>query len=154
MIKYVEPTEEHFKELARLAPLEQVEEVRASHNTDIYTVAKEGSRRSEKTWAAIYNDELVGIIGVTPYSFLGETAAPWLLTTGRHPKVLLKETKKVLQVILDRWPVLINYIDARYESSLRWARWSGFHIHPAQPYGAGQLPFHRIELRKSWALIP
>lgn len=148
MIKLVEVEDKYLKELEENAPEEQVLEVYASHAKNIFKVAKEGALRSEEAWVALHNDEVVGVFGVIPVSFLGHVASPWLLTTGKYPKLLLKYTRIILPYLLDKWPILTNYIDARYEASLRWAKWAGFNIYPAEPYGREQLPFHRIEMRK------
>lgn len=148
MVKLNYVTEEYLKELSDNAPLEQVLEVKASHGLDILTAAREGALRSEESWVALHQDNVIGVFGVIPVTLLGDVASPWLLTTGRYPKELLRGTKIIIPHLLNKWPILINYIDARYEASLRWAKWTGFTIHPAEPYGREQLPFHRIEMRK------
>lgn len=148
-INFVTPTDNHLRELQDNAPQEQIDEVYASHGTDIYTAARAGVQRAEEAWAALSNGKLLGITAITPYSYLSSVAFPWLLTTGREPKLLLKGTK----IIVNRWSsmydTLIGFIDARYTASLRWAKWAGFTILPAEPFGYLGLPFHRIEIRKT-----
>lgn len=148
MVKFVEVEDQYLQILAKHAPHEQVIEVLSSHNTDIYTVAKEGALRSERAWVALHDEDVIGVFGIIPITLTGIVASPWLLTTGKYPKDLLRGTKIVLPLLLDRWPILINYIDARYKASLRWAEWAGFQIHPAHPYGKQNQPFHMIEMRK------
>jgi hypothetical protein len=48
--------------------------------------------------------------------------------------------------------VLENFIDARYEAAVRWAKWLGFDVGAPVPYGPAGMPFHpaRLEAR-AWA---
>lgn len=147
MIKFVIPDDAILRELDANAPIEQVREVQASHGKDIYTVAKAGMQVSLETWAAIQDDKLLCVVGLVPQSLMSDVASPWLLTAGVDPKLLMRGTR----VFLDQWTkeyrLLYNYVDARYEASLRWAKWAGFTIHEAMPYGYEGLPFHKIEIR-------
>ena len=38
-------------------------------------------------------------------------------------------------------------VDARNARAIRWLRWLGFRIHPAEAHGIQGLPFHRFEMR-------
>lgn len=156
MIKVVEPTETEIMLLAENPRPEEVEEVWASHNHDIQEAVRAGLRRSADAIGVYRDNVFQGIVGVVPISFMGDYASPWMLTTkdvSKHPRILLGYTKKVISHWHKRWPVLENWIDARYEASIRWAKWAGFTVYEAQPYGVEQLPFHRVR-SEQWVQQP
>lgn len=105
--------------------------------------------------------EMAGMWGVWP-AFPPTTAlgtepvvGVWLLTTtavDRHPKAFLKASRAVLASLLDKYPALVNVVDARYERAIRWARHLGFEVLQAVPHGPLAMPFHPIRIRRtSWA---
>lgn len=154
MIEFVTPNETSFKELDKYARVEEVNEVLASHNSSIYHAAKKSCRDSTYAYAVQdrSRDCLLAIFGVHPKTLLSLVAVPWLLTTvhlREDPRPLLKYTKKMIELWLEEWPVLENFVDARYEESVRWAKWSGFEVEDPLPYGYAQLPFHRIVIRRT-----
>ncbi len=51
--------------------------------------------------------------------------------------------------MLDLFPHLQNYVDARNEISIRWLKWLGFRFDPKPvPYGIWGLPFLRFQMEK------
>ena len=130
---------------------EQKKEIEASHGKDGLSTIALSIGASVECLSFFSSSTLLAIAGIVPLSILGGRASPWLLSTEAllsQPRLLLRHTKPVLQEWLEDWDVLENYIDARYDKAIRWAKWSGFIIYPAIPYGvAGQL-FHKIEMRK------
>lgn len=142
-------TEEDAVELGQSMREEQRIEVLRSHGLTPAEAAVESLQHSEEAWTFRQNETLLGIAGVVPQTLVGGRASPWLLTTRvPAPRLLLSCTKPVLERWLGRWDVLENYIDAEYTASLRWAKWAGFTIFPAVPYGASGTLFHRIQIRK------
>lgn len=72
-------------------------------------------------------------------------AIPWMLTTAaveRHPHAFWCACKEGMQRLRERYPLLVQMIDARHASALCWAQRLGFKKLPAQPFGFAQLPFH------------
>lgn len=87
-------------------------------------------------------------VNYNPYA---EAACGWLLTTAaveRHKKTFWLACAAVIPPLLDKYPVLVNWIDVRHVQALRWARRLGFHVEPPAPHGVAGLPFHRFELKK------
>ena len=140
-----------LNDLVADARKEEVEEVAASHGTDIRTAAKDSLDRSEHYCAFYKDDKLLCLTGVIPYSELSDTAVPWMLSTNeltKHPRDLVYYSKQLIGKWLEEWPKLENYIDARYTKSLNWAKHVGFTIHDPMPYGVEGRLFHKITMEK------
>lgn len=148
---FSEATFVHAEQLGvRMRKLD-AEEVRASGDLSPQEALRVSIQRSAEAWTALYKGEPFAMFGVSPFNPLSTHAVPWLLTREdifKHRRELIKYSRKVAHHWLDRWPILINYMDAEHEPGLRWAKWVGFEIFPAEPYGPFGKPFHRIELRK------
>lgn len=118
---------------------------------DVRAALLDGAEASLWVDACLINGELACVFGVAPLrGLLGKQAAPWMLGTpliDKHPSVLISESRKYAARMLSQYPHLLNCVDARNKRSIRWLKWLGFTIHPANPYGAAQLPFHLFELK-------
>lgn len=91
--------------------------------------------------------ELIAVYGVSPTTLMGDTASPWLLGTSRmerNAKAVLRDARRYIAFVSERYPRLVNYVDARNKPSIRWLRRVGFQIDPPAPYGVAGLPFHRF----------
>lgn len=118
---------------------------------DVRAALLDGAEASLWVDACLINGELACVFGVAPLrGLLGKQAAPWMLGTpliDKHPSVLITESKRYRDRMLSEYPHLLNCVDARNKKSIRWLRWLGFTIHPAEPYGEAQLPFHLFEMK-------
>jgi hypothetical protein len=79
---------------------------------------------------------------------------PWLLSAisvDRHWLPFLRYYRPFLDRMRADFPLLTNWVDARYAAALRWIGWMGFRIFPAEPYGPFALLHHRFELRADTA---
>lgn len=75
----------------------------------------------------------------------------WLLGTDdviKYGVPFLRRTKQALPEILDMYPHIRNWCDARYTVSLRWLKWLGFKVAEPGPYGPMGLPFCLVEKHK------
>lgn len=130
---------------------EEIDELFAAHYPEkVLSIIHRCRDTSWEVWSCWYGDNYLGMTGVIPNTILSNEATAWLLTTPemkKHPAFLLRRTKAMIQRWHRNWSVLNNYIDARYEDSLRWARWVGFEVYPPAPFGPFRLPFHYIESR-------
>lgn len=150
-------TEAHARALAPLMRPEDAAEVKASGGYEPLAALLDAVSMSERPLALLFDGEVAAIWGVVPLpapTFLGEsrTAVVWLLTGAaveRHPLAFLKLCRPALRMLLDRYPTLINAIDERYTVAVRWAKWLGFDVWPALPFGVDGLPFHFITISRS-----
>lgn len=144
-------TEAHIQELAENMRPEEVDEVYASHGQSPLEAATRCVERSTEAYTTLEDGRVMSITGCAPRSWMSGIGSPWLLTTNnmkKSPRHLLRHTSHFLNKWRNEYDVLINFVDARYEGSLRWAKWAGFTVHPAEPFGYLGLPFHMIEIRR------
>jgi len=107
---------------------------------------------SRAVWADAYllDGAVAALVGVSVQSILGGEGVPWLLTgtpVDRCKRDFLRLTKAGVARMRRQFPVLTNFVHADYLQSLRWLRWLGFTIAPAQPFGINGALFHRATLR-------
>jgi hypothetical protein len=147
-IQVVRATEAHAREMAERMTPEEAAEVQATYGVTPLRVAILSIASSEAAWAITVNGELAVLLGVSPASaaeevMQGSASAHvlWAHTTavtGRHPKAFLRASRAVLEALLKHYPTLLNNVDARRTSALRWARWLGFEVGPPIPASDGR----------------
>lgn len=74
---------------------------------------------------------------------------PWMLGTTnilKHRTAFLHACRRYLPEYVLMYPNLRTYIDARYELSLRWAKWLGFKIGAPVPFGKNGALFCEVRL--------
>lgn len=125
-------------------------EVMASAGRDVEELLPECVDRAEMAWAGLVDGEVACIFGVQGASLLSETGFPWMIGTDlieQHAKPFLRRNRKMVGVMLDRYPHLINYVDARNAKAIEWLQWLGFEIHEPEKFGAYKMMFHPFEMR-------
>lgn len=116
----------------------------------------EAVRRSvrESVWAVAirFDGVLASLTGLAPIDgLLGSRASPWMLGTphvDKYPSMIVRIGRWYCGVMLEQYPHLLNFVDARNTRSIRWLRRLGFTIHPAYVFGGRSHPFHLFEMRK------
>jgi hypothetical protein len=149
---HVEPAEEkHIAELLNIGlRAEDAEEIFAYGGTPERMLG-ESLRNSTLAWAIMDDGRCIGMFGVGAKNTLSPVGVPWLLGSDGIKKIwlqFLKQCRFYLDVMNDIYPVLENWVDARYETSLKWAKWLGFTVDDPAPYGMLGRPFCRIERRR------
>lgn len=87
---------------------------------------------SDEAWAVMHDDEYVGFFGVCQGDGYG---IPWFVSTDDFDDFKLtfvKESKKILQSMLEKYGKLQNYVSVENEKSINWLKWLGFTIHPLE----------------------
>lgn len=124
------------------------DEVVASSGDDVWGSLERSLKVSDDPVACRdRHGKLVCLSGVSPASLLSDVGYIWLLGTdrmARNAKNVFAEAKRYFEFISERYPILMNYVDARNGPSIRWLRRLGFTIDPPTPYGVAGLPFHRF----------
>lgn len=85
------------------------------------------------------------IFGINPKNILGREATIWMLSTDELEKIgrrFVRHSRRYIDIMLDFYPYLFNYVDARNSISIKWLRWCGARIMEAKPYGPDKIPFH------------
>jgi len=92
----------------------------------------------------------VGLFGVTEMvdRDSGERfGAPWMIATEGMKKVrkfMIKNSDKYIDIMVNDYGKLVNYVDARNEPSITWLKRCGFTFEVAEPLGHKQVPFHKF----------
>lgn len=95
---------------------------------------------------------MFGICQVTALT-MDAPGAIWLMGTDlvkRHPVFFFKGCQRFVELSLEHYHRLENYVDARHHRAIKLMTKLGFTVEPPTPFGMDQLPFHRfwIERRK------
>ena len=107
---------------------------------------------SKDTWAMIGEQgECVGLFGVQPVFGVDQMGMAWLMASDHlvqnnyYKFKFLKESRTWLNLLLDKYPILGNYVDERNELHLRWLKWLGFSvIKRMERFGYEQRPFLQV----------
>lgn len=97
---------------------------------------------SRECFVAVADGDPVAIFGV---GLVGDVAVPWMLGTPvmrRYPVEVLRRAKAYVRRWLAEHRVLVNFVDARNKTSIRFLTRLGFTILPPQPHGPYGMPFH------------
>lgn len=142
-------THEHAEELARTLRPEDLAEVKASGFADARAALLFSIDSSKVSWAAIVDGKVGAMFGIGTGP-AGDQI--WFLTGEvfrQHARLFVRRAKEVMRRLLQHHASLANHIDARYPAAVRWAKWLGFEVGEAVPYGpAGQL-FHPACIRRA-----
>lgn len=100
---------------------------------------------------AFVDNEIAAMFGLSSTVLLGNSGNPWLLTTAQVEKVpvsFVKEGRKCVQEMLDVYPVLFSYVDAKYARAIKFLKLLGFTVGRPEPFGVNGAPFCRFETRR------
>lgn len=67
-----------------------------------------------------------------------------------YPREFISVSRAEVGKALERWPVMTNWVDVRYERSIRWLTKMGAQFLPPLPQGAAGLPFTQFILCREW----
>ena len=158
MSKYqmVPASEEHALELARNIRKEDAAELWASAKETPTRAILKSVKRSEECLAGLVDGRVVCVFGVVPYSFLSNTGIIWMLATPElevHARAFLRRNKTWIAGVRQKFPRLINVVDARNTVAVKWLKWLGFTVKEPMPMGPFRLPFHSFEMRTEPCVI-
>lgn len=119
-------------------------EVLSSHG-DIREALQIGFDESEECWTIVVTDteEIAGMYGIARHD--DEIAIPWLLTSPAIESIwlpFLRGSRKWVEEMNDKYPLLTNACDAEYTKAINWLRFVGFtFIKKHDKWGKGDRPF-------------
>ena len=115
-------------------------------DADIKKVIEEAIEMSHHAIAAYTTKmELFALFGVAVCNREANIASPWLLATDRadeYSKELVRDARKFVADWKNQFSGLINFVDCRNTTSIRWLMRIGFKIHEPIKYGKMGLMFH------------
>jgi len=125
-----------------------VEEVKATIGLDIKDGLMASYQTSDETYTMVADDgDLVGMFGLT------KTADPlisvvWMLCSERLPQYSKSFIKLSKQWVIDqnkKHSILMNYVDARNITSIKWLKHLGFVlINRVEKFGVDKKPFYEF----------
>ncbi len=135
----------HARQLARTMREADKQEVWATrHYTPLEALEKSVAHTPDPR-TVLANGKIVCMFGVGRVTLLSTTGIPWMLGSDlveSHSIPFLRRSLDYRDAMLDIYTVLKNYVDERNVLAIRWLRWLGFTIEPAEPFGVEQRPFH------------
>lgn len=155
-----------IEDAARLAEklrLSDIRELVAVHgdDVDIREILEQSIKISHHVVAAdTIKGELMALFGVAVCNQEANIAAPWMLLSegaieygfsvsssrDEFSKQLARDARKFVADWKSQFSGLINFVDARNTTSVRWLMRIGFKIHEPIKYGKMGLPFHPFTL--------
>ncbi len=129
-----------------------IEELKASYETEPNMVLLESWWRSTYKWAILADREVVAVCGVVAEPDDPAVGIPWLLGTddvSKIPHSFNRRAREVLDKALTLRPKLANYVMKENVKSVRWLKWLGFSLLPAIPYGPNNVLFHPFYMVKN-----
>ena len=149
VIEFREATEADARFVAARLRRADRQEVLATGSTP--EIALEWSRRlSDHAWTGLIDGVPAMLFGCGS-SLVSTAAEVWALGTDectKAPREMLIYGRKMLRKMLDIFPEMQNYCDARYLAAHRWLKKLGFTVHPAEPHGPNGEPFCKITVSK------
>lgn len=83
--------------------------------------------------------------------FLGDVGEPWLLTSPIaervHPLTFVRIYRKEVEIMLKKFPRLVNIVDASYSKAIRLLMLVGFQLSDPEPMGPHGALFIKFEMR-------
>ena len=152
-VKIVDATPLHFNELAQRMREVDRKEIYASSGNLPKDVCDAAWGLDKEAKVALVGGRVVCIFGVVQVSALPTIGVPWLLGTDLMddvPKDLCKHSVKHLNKFKKKYDVMVNYVDARNKTTVKWLQWLGFSVELPASFGYLGLPFHRFEMRKDY----
>lgn len=143
----VQATPEHAAIIAANVRPEDRDELWAtSYSTPEQAMVK-GIEYSDASYTGMIDGEPVCMWGVVPDGLIFNSGVPWMVGStalDKHSIRFLRQCRKPLMEILDRYDRLENHVDARNVRSVQWLKFMGFKIEEPENYGVLKLPFHRF----------
>jgi len=102
---------------------------------------REGLALSDWSATGTLDDVPVCMFGVGCHSVMGGIGRPWMLAANgleRAQVPFLRACRPVVRAMQDSYPRLINVVDARNTTAIRWLRWLGFKFDIGRQIVGGQ----------------
>lgn len=144
-------TREHVDRLLPHVRQADKEEFESGWGMTPEQVLEYGLLHSSFCWAGIADGDVVAIFGVTPASILTGNGTPWLVASDRlekYSRAFIRHSRPLLAGILETFPRLENYVDARNVAAKQWLHWMGFRLYDPVPAGPNGVLFHRFNMEK------
>jgi len=127
------------------------EEIMASNNHAPKDALEEGYNKSDHCLTIEYKGEPIAMFGVVPNPLSASHAAVWLLGTPKIKTIratFVKASRFFMAMLLDYYPYLYNFVDARNKDSIEWLKWCRAEFKAPTNYGVANIPFVLFTIRR------
>lgn len=127
------------------------DEVWASHHYTPFQALYEGWQKSLFCLTIVADGKPMAMFGINPESFFSKNAVFWFLSDDLSDRIkirFLKNSRRFVDMFLEHYSYLHNYVDSRNEKTIKWLKFMGAVVEPSQPYGADNLLFHHFYFKK------
>ena len=151
MNKYaiIPPTDEHIQSLALNMSKADVDEIWAAGRKTPLEALEQSVSASPEPYVGLHEDQALCMFGVAELSILDNKGIPWMLSSDElkdHARPFLRGSRMYIDLMKEKYPFMVNFVDARNRAAIRWLRWLHFKLLPAEPLGPDQMLFHRFEM--------
>lgn len=145
-MRWADPTPERVEFIAANLRRQDVLEVAYSHGISGRQAVYD-SRAASSECRCIEGDDgaPVGLCGITPQAcshLIWLLATDGLLATSGHRRQFIRGGRRWVNGLLQKSPLLENWVFAKNVDSVRWLRHLGFEVFPPQPMGPSLQLFH------------
>lgn len=105
----------------------------------------DGMQRSDWTLTGTLDGVPVCMFGVAPRSIILGEGLPWMLAANgleRVQRKFLKASRPAVDIMLENYPRLMNFVHAENHVTIKWLRWLGFSFAP--PNWEGEPPRYTV----------
>jgi hypothetical protein len=138
-------------ELARNMRPADISEIWKSHHRTSESSLMVGYSESVICLTAERKESPIAMLGIVPHTILGKVASIWLLASPELEKIqktFLRNSRVFIDLMLEYYPILINWVDVENRQTIKWLKWCGAELGPVVPYGVEQQPFQYFQFRR------
>jgi hypothetical protein len=130
---------------------EDIAEVWKSHHKTPGQALFDSFSNSVLCFTIEVNETPIAMFGLVPHAALSRVAIIWLLASPELEKVqraFLRQSRYFIELLLDHYPLLFNYVDIHNAVSIKWLKWLGADFGPTIPYGVEQQYFQYFQFER------
>lgn len=138
-------------DLANNLRMDDIAEIWKSHHKMPEQALLDGYTNSIICFTIERNEKAIAMFGIIPATILGSVATIWLLASPELEKVqraFLKHSRQFIDIFLEYYPLLINYVDVMNRQSIKWLKWCRAEMGPVIPYGVEHQPFQYFQFKR------
>jgi hypothetical protein len=150
VVKFKEANRKDFYLMKQIMRNEDRRELEAASGKKFKDVVDKTQYNTDFAIAGYCDKKLIAIFGVTRITAVTKTGAIWMFGTKFLPenkKVFLKHCKKCIEVMIENYPIVYNFVDKRNIMIINWLKWLGFTFEDAKPYGPNGLLFYKFYMK-------
>lgn len=149
-VEFKQADRSDFRLMKRIIREEDKQELEASSGKRYEEIIDKTRDATDFAIAGYCSGKLIAIFGVGSATVVTKTGIIWMFGTKflpKNQKVFLQHCKRCVEVMLENYPIVFNYVDARNTMVINWLKWIGFTFGNAEPYGPNKMPFYKFYIK-------